>query len=256
MTASTTAGSAAARSTTAGTATTAAGTAGNANAGQSQAATEGQGSELKELLEAFKKQADGQSAVINRLQREIKALQSRGTQTETESDEGTQEGETREAGDKKYKSPYMRQLQELREFKASVENERASMLQETLVQNLLFGMTVKGVDAKLATLVAESLKGRVGTKVAMEKDHLGRSFLVVKGENEEENVPVEKWLDAFMQSDEGKSLLPKEPNPSLRGLPGRRGGSTEGKIRITKDDLRSGRFDMEAMKAGKIVVQE
>jgi len=211
--------------------------------GQSEQVTIG-----KDVLETLKRQAAGQSALLRRLTQELDEVKGRLS--------GKPEGEEGD-GKKQYKSPYMRQLAELNDFKAKVETERTEMLKDATRQQIYSGLVAKGIDAKVAGLVAESLHGRVSSRVSPVKDSLGRTVLEIKGASpEEESVQLDAWLDAFVQSDEGKALFPPEPNPSLRGVPIRRGGTPEGKIRITKDDLKSGRFDMEAMKAGKVVVTD
>jgi hypothetical protein len=253
MSASTTATDTAAQTGTAGSANKAAAGAGKTgSASQEEATGESQSGEQvtvsRETFETMKRQTAGQSALLRRLSTELEDLKARvGGKAETK-----EEGD----GKKQYKSPYMRQLAELNEFKAKVEQERVEMLSDSAKQSLYNGLVAKGVDPKLASLATDSLHGRIKGKVQVIKDALGRMVLELKGDTPEESLPLENWLEAFLASDEGRSLMPPEPNPTLRGVPIRRGGTTEGKIRITKEQMRTGQFSMEDMTAGKISVIE
>jgi hypothetical protein len=258
MSANTTTSRGVAQTVTAGSANkTAAGTSAAGAASQDEASgheTEGveQVTVSKESFEAMKRQTAGQSALLRRLTSELDELKAQvvGKKKEGAEDE---EGD----GKKQYKSPYMRQLAELNEFKAKVESERNEMLNDSAKQSLYNGLVAKGVDPKLAGIVTDSLHGRIKGRVQVAKDALGRMALELKAATpEEEALPLDGWLEAFLGSDEGRALIPPEPNPTLRGVPIRRGGAPEGKIRITKEQMRTGQFNMEDMAAGKISVME
>jgi len=206
----------------------------------------------REELEALKKQAAGQSSLLRRLTNELDSLRKRlGNEAEGEND-GQEEGKP-----KQYRSPYMKQLAELNEFKTKIEAERADLLQSSALQGIYNTLVVKGVEPKLAGMVADSLKHRVAGKLASNKDALGRTVLEIRGTSQEEApTSLDDWMEAWMQSDEGKALNPPEPNPNLRGVPVRRGSAPEAKIRVTRSDLLSGRVSLDDISAGKVIVTD
>lgn len=253
MSGNTTPAGAGARTSMAGSATPANFVVGDANAAAGAATEQSGETNFGEVLAAIQKQSAGQSAVITRLQKELKEM--RGLLSGAE--RGAGDGEDDDAGapaSGKRTSPYKQQLEELKAFQESVRQKETRMLQTATMRELTFGLTAKGLDRKAAGIVAEALRARLGERVVSAENSLGQLMLSVKGESDEDLTPVDQWIDAFLSSDEGKAFVPAQPNPSLRGVPSGRNGATAGKIKITKDELKAGRFDHKALAEGRAVV--
>lgn len=200
--------------------------------------------EMKARFEKLERQAQGQSATIRKL---------------TETLEAVNDKLTREpAPEEKPKGPLASKLAELEAFKRQTEANNAAA-QERLDRSRKTGVRRSieaqiagaGVKPSLAKLVAESLLGKVNGSLTFDDAGEEEIAFVKSGD---EATPIAEFVANFLASEDGKELLPEKEKPNLSGLMGKGSPSAKGKLRVTQSDLLSGRFRMEDVIAGRVIL--
>lgn len=220
----------------------------NAATGESAAPADAEGvTQLKAEIEKMQKQFQGQSAALRKAieaQEKLAAQLSQMTTTEQKPEE-------------KPKGPIATKLAELDALKAQIA-ERDRQAEEKLHRSRMRGLreTVQrqlaesGADANLAKLATEALVARLTGKVVFD-DSTGEEVAAVQ--NGEDVVPLSDFLTGYMATEEGKALIPSRTTPNLSGLIKGPAG-VSGKVKITSADLRSGRFSLDDVMTGKVVL--
>jgi hypothetical protein len=146
-------------------------------------------------LDALLKRVDSQSAIINRLQDQLK-----------------------KAADTPALAPKNPDLTErVAELEAQkkLEDERRQKTNLRIARSAIRGtLSEAGVDAVLAEDLADSLLQKNGGKIAVNEDDDRVTIAEVEGTDPK---PIADWVKAFLGTDRGKRYLPAKRNPSVDG---------------------------------------
>jgi len=198
--------------------------------------------EMKAKFEKLEKQSQGQSAMLRKVNESLEALQ-------------------KPPVDEKIKGPMATKFAEMEVLKRDFAEEKAKA-QEKLTRSRMTGLmravegqlTNAGVKPSLAKLATEALTTRIKGSVTFE-DSTGEDVALLK--LGDELTSVASYVDSYLASDEGKELMPETEKPNLSGLMGKGSARTSGaKLRVTQSDLRSGRFKLEDVVAGRVVLTD
>jgi len=189
------------------------------------------------MVESLKKQMEAQSAIIRRLSERL-------------------EKQEKEKQPEKKVGPISQMNEQIALLKGQMEAERQKAERARIAsatQSIRTTLTENGVDTALAKMASEAILNRIKPSLQFQDDGTGADVpVVVDGESA---TTLSEYMAAYVQSDEGKAMIPTKPAPSLFGVP-RNGNSNPlaGKIRVTQQDLREGRVKTSDVLAGKVVV--
>lgn len=198
-------------------------------------------------MESLKKQSQGQSATIRKLMETVEALAKKKDEPPAE--------------DEKPKGPMAQKFaameakikeQEAREAARDAQLVRARMT--ALMRSVEGQIAAAGVKPGLAKMAAETLAARMKGQVTFD-DSTGEDVAILR--QGDDTVQISDFVAQYMASDEGKELLPEKDKPTLSGLMGK-GSARPGspKLRVTQADLLAGRFKMEDVIAGRVVLSD
>jgi len=187
-------------------------------------------------IDALKKQLESQSAVIRRLSERL-------------------EKQEKEKQPEPKKGPISTMNEEIAKLRGHVEAERQKAERARIAsatQSIRTTLTENGVETPLAKMVSEAILNRIRPGLQFQDDGTGADVPVVTdGEN---ITTLMEYMTSFLQSDEGKAMIPQKPAPSLFGVPRGTSAPLAGKIRATQADLREGRIKTSDVLAGKVVI--
>ncbi|MEN6534292.1 MAG: hypothetical protein ABFD89_11560 [Bryobacteraceae bacterium] len=188
---------------------------------------------VKAELEKVMKQSQGQSAVIRKLTDQVETLSK----------------PKEAAADEKPKGPLATKLAEMEARLREGEARTARARMTGLMRSVESQLTSAGVRPGLAKLATESIVGRVKDHVSFDDSE---TAVLKLGE---ETVTIEDHVATFLSTDDGKELLPEKDKPKLAGLV-KGSVSSAGKLRVTQADLTSGRFKLEDVMAGRVILTD
>jgi hypothetical protein len=137
--------------------------------------------------------------------------------------------------------PIQAQLDELK-------REREQDRLERITDSLSIELAKRGVDAKRAAREAKLLKMEHGDKLTLDD-----SRQVIFRHSDTQETPLSTWLDAWLQSDEGRFILPSKATPRSPGIvPGRPVSSNAQTVQLSGSVLRG--VNPADIVSGKIVV--
>lgn len=203
--------------------------------------------EMKAKFEKLEKQSQGQSAMLRKVNESLEAL------TKKKADEPP--------ADEKVKGPMASKFAELEALKKDYAEDKARSLDKLnrsrmtgLMRAVEGQLTGAGIKPALAKIATEALTTRIKSNITFE-DSTGEDVALIK--SGDELTSVSSFVDSYLASDEGKELLPDKEKPNLSGLMGK--GSVKAssaKLRVTQSDLRAGRFKLEDVVAGRVILTD
>lgn len=127
---------------------------------------------------------------------------------------------------------------------------RETKLKEREIRSKLKSALVEGgVDPKHADRFAKLLHVEQSDKIQVD-DELNVTY----AESADKSVPLTEWVPAYLQTDEGKALMPPKRNPTSDGLNGSE-ASTPGVRYVSREDMAAGRVSTADVLAGKVQVK-
>jgi hypothetical protein len=202
--------------------------------------------EMKARFEKLEKQSQGQSATIRKMTDALEALSKKSEEV---------------PADEKPKGPIAAKLAELETFKKEFAKEQAKAQEKltrarmtALMRSVEGQIAEAGVKPGLAKMASEMISARIKGQITFD-DSTGEDVAVLK--SGDEVMPISDFVEQFLSTDEGKELMPEKDKPSLSGIMGK--GSAHlggGKIRVTQSDMLAGRFKLEDVVAGRVVLAD
>lgn len=193
--------------------------------------------EAKEEIASLTKRVQDQSAMLGRLDRTVKDLQSQLTKAPSEVPIPTKPTPQDGIAERHSK---------LEAFQESLKSKaRLSSLRSALMEN--------GVPESHSARVAKMIDMENRERFVVTEDEFG-GFEVGFQDNPETVVRIGDWVKAVLQTDEYRMFLPAKPAPSTRGIPGSRGGS--GRLTVTTAELAAGKVPLEDIIRNKVDVSD
>lgn len=223
----------------------------NAAEGEVAAPAEAEGvKEMKAMIEKMQKQFQGQSAALRKSMEAQEALA-----------EQIKELKEKPVEEEKPKGPIAGKLAELDTLKKQFAdseakaNEKLNRSRMTALMRLVEGQIAgAGVKPGLAKMAAETIKARIKDQIVFD-DSAGEDVALLK--SGEDLMQISDFVAQYLTTDEGKELLPEKDKPKLSGFMGKGSvKSSSAKLRVTQSDLLTGRFKMEDVLAGRVVLSD
>lgn len=200
--------------------------------------------EMKAKFEKLEKQAQGQSAMLRKVNETLEALAKKKDEP---------------PADEKPKGPMAAKLAEIDAIKKDLAEERGRTQEKlararmtALMRSVEGQISASGVKPGLAKMASEMVAARIKDRLTFD-DSTGEDVAIIK--DGDELTTVHEYVSRYLDSDEGKDLLPEKDKPNLSGLLGKGSARMPGsKVRVSQADLLSGRFSMEDVIAGKVVL--
>lgn len=174
--------------------------------------------------EALLQRVEGQSRLLGKLTSALEKIEKGATKPP----EPPPEEKSLTERQKKLEMEWVQKTQKARD--RAVKQTIAGALQKEGVQ-----------DPALAVRQANFLKSELSDRIAVNDDT--DEVTVDDGGTQ---VPVEKFLHAYLQTDEGSWLMPQKRPPNdkgaARGFGVTQGVSADGKLRLTKEEFSKGKF--------------
>ena len=202
--------------------------------------------EMKARFEKLEKQSQGQSATIRMMKETLENISKKSEEVPAE---------------EKPKGPIAAKLAELEAFKKEVAGEKAKAQEKltrarmTALMRSVEGQIVgAGVKPGLAKMASEVIGARIKGNITFD-DSTGEDVAVLK--SGDEVMPIADYVDQYLATDEGKELIPEKDKPSLSGIMGKGSARPSGaKMRVTQSDLLTGKFKLEDIVAGRVVLAD
>lgn len=172
---------------------------------------------------------DGQSKVIASLEKQIK----------------TPEPETQKPVDESL-SKRVKELEA--ENKRVVERETRQREREA-VSHIADALINKGADPEFARRQAKLVYSENKDKIATMDDDATPAV-----KDGDKVIAVSEWMEAYLQTNEGRPLLPPKRNPTSNGLNGRSEPVANNVRRVTSADIAAGRVSTKDLREGKVHV--
>ena len=137
----------------------------------------------------------------------------------------------------------------LEERDAKLQAREAKLKDREIHSKLKTALVDGGVDPKHAERFAKLLKVEQDSKI-----HADDELNVTYAEAEGKTVPLSDWVNAYLQTDEGKALMPPKRNPTSDGLNG--GAAPVAGVRyVSREDMAAGRVNTADVLTGKVLVK-
>ena len=199
---------------------------------ESQYATRDEIATLLKRIDGQNARLDGQSAIINRLEKEKSKLAEEVTPKTPGQDDGL-----------------VARVKVIEERNRVADERDSKQKDREALQRIQTALIAGGADPKQAPRFAKLLHIEHGGKIVVDDE-----FNVSVKESDTVVNPVETWVGAYLQTEEGKVFLPSKRNPKSDGLNGKSEVAAGAKRQVTRDDLRAGRVNTKDIADGKIEV--
>jgi hypothetical protein len=139
--------------------------------------------------------------------------------------------------------PLTDRVKELESHKAKLVERDTRQREREALQTLEKALVAGGVDPKQAPRFAKLALVEHKDKIIVDDD-----FNVGFKEADDKTTPLTTWVNAFLQTEDGKVFLPPVQNPSVKT-----GNVTahSGKTKLTKAQIAAGEFDPKRLRAGE-----
>ncbi|MCX7806598.1 MAG: hypothetical protein N3A38_15650 [Planctomycetota bacterium] len=210
------------------------------NAGQGGTPEAGASRPEAEKKDDIERRIAGISAVLGRLQATVERLAKIG---------GNPDGKP----DGKSTEPLTQKVQELETRVRELSAKEERLREQAAVATVARSLREHGVSDALAERYARLLV-RVEQAGRIKADDNGNGgFRVEVLDGDGLPVSVDKWIAAYLQTDEGRALLPHRQQPMLGGAPYTQ---APGARVVTREDLAMGRVSREDILKGRVRIVE
>lgn len=195
------------------------------------------------MVEVMRQQQEKLSAALRRATEKIEKLESSRAKPD-EPEKPEKQGPIARVNERVNALEEARKVSEAKQAKTRLSSLRSSV-RTTL--------TDSGVDPALVQMASDALLARVAGNVRYEDDDLSGEVAVVTIGAEE--MTVEQFVKEHLASPEGKALVARAAAPSLSGIPKGR-GTPAGVRRVSREDMKAGKFSLDEVLAGKVVLDD
>lgn len=183
---------------------------------------------MESVTAKFQERLDGQSKVIASLEKQIKKQEPN-----------------------KDTDPLTERVKALESTQKRVDEREAKQKEREVLAQIERGFIDAEVEPAQARRLAKLVYVEQQNNIAFDEENF---VPMIKDGDKQVSIPA--WLGAYLQTNDGKALLPARRNPTSSSLNGGRpvGMSNPGARRVTPEDLARGRVSPEDLKEGKVVV--
>ena len=221
-----------------------------------------QGTQVTSELESLNAESDSQEStpensandvleVINSLKGEIETLKEQ--QQKQSQYVGKLEKQLKKPEDpkKEAKNPLQAQVEELQEKMKLAEEKEIRLREREKLSSVREAVSqVAGMESKQAELFANLLIANEKQNIEVVEED-GR-YKVQYRVGEANPQDINAFVKEYFQTDVGRAFLPTKNNPASGK---NASGFSAGKQTATRDDLRNGRVDLEALRRGDVIIK-
>jgi len=139
------------------------------------------------------------------------------------------------------------QVAELRKWQATVQEQEKRQKDREALHALKTELVKGGVEPTQSDRFAKLLQLEQTDRIEVDENFR------VHFKDGDKRVPAGEWVAAYLQTDDGKILLPPKPSPHVNT-----GNKVNfaGKVKVTKADLQMGRVSTDDIRSGRVIVED